>query len=219
MIMAAQLFENTNFLVVDKRPGFLSVPSRLGEKEVRPCEIAQWSKAKQIRLWAVHRLDEEVSGVLLFAKTAEAHRIANSWFEKRLVHKTYEALTESPDDKFKPQEKLVWKSRLLRGKKRAYERDFGKESVTEATFLGNSLWRLSPLTGRSHQLRFEMAKHGFPVLGDELYGSKIEPAIPGAIALRSVELNLSHCSERQALGLPEKLGAEGILQWWKVENK
>ncbi|MFM8269534.1 MAG: pseudouridine synthase [Pseudomonadota bacterium] len=213
--MAVQLFENTNFLVVDKRPGFLSVPSRLGDKDERPCEISEWSKLKEARLWAVHRLDEEVSGVLLFAKTAEAHRIANGWFENRLVHKMYEALTESAESKFKINEKQIWKSRLLRGKKRAYERDFGKESVTEATFLGNGLWRLSPLTGRSHQLRFELAKHGFPVLGDELYGSKTASVIPGAIALRSIELDFSDCSERLALGLPEKVRAEGVPQWWK----
>jgi len=220
--MAAQLFENTNFLAVDKRGGFLSVPSRLRDQDPRPCEIIEWSKNKQVRLWAIHRLDEEVSGVLLFAKTPEAHRTANQWFEKRLVRKTYEALTESAEENFKVNEKLVWKSKLLRGKKRAYEKEFGKESITEAILigkdLGTSLWKLSPLTGRSHQLRFEMAKHGFPILGDELYGSKTPSPIPSAIALRAIELDLRNCPERETLGLPEKLGVSSLLNWWK-ENK
>jgi len=202
-------------LAVEKRPGFLSVPSRLGEKEERPCEITDWSRKKQVRLWAIHRLDEEVSGVLLFAKTADAHRMANHWFEKRLVHKTYEALTENVENQFPTEQKIIWKSHLLRGKKRAYERDFGKEAITEAMWLGDGFWKLSPLTGRSHQLRFELAKHGFPILGDELYGSKVAPLIPGAIALRAVELDFCECPEGKALGLPEKLQVSGILSWWK----
>lgn len=216
--MGLQIFENTNFLAVDKRPGFLSVPSRMGEKEDRPCEIIDWTRKKQFRLWAIHRLDEQVSGILLFAKTAEAHRVANGWFEKRLAHKTYEALTEAADKSFKPNEKLVWKSRLLRGKKRAYEREFGKEAITEAVFLGNGLWKLFPLTGRSHQLRFELSKHGFPILGDSLYGSKEPSPISGAIALRAVELDFSQCPEKEAFGLPQKIKTEGILEWWKEKK-
>lgn len=217
--MAMQLFENTNFLVVDKRAGFLSVPSRLRDQDSRPCEITEWSKNKQIRLWAIHRLDEEVSGVLLLARTPEAHRIANAWFENRLVRKSYEAFTEPAEESFKPNEKLIWKSKLLRGKKRAYEKDFGKEAITEAVLLkketGKSLWSLSPLTGRSHQLRFEMAKHGFPILGDELYGSKSASVVSGAIALRAVELDFSRCLERERLGLPEKLTVTSLTDWWK----
>ncbi len=220
--MAVQLFENTNFLAVDKRAGFLSVPSRLGDQDPRSCEITEWSQEKQIRLWAIHRLDEEVSGVLLFAKTPDAHRIANGWFEKRCVRKSYEALTDVAEKSFQSGEKLVWKSKLLRGKKRAYEKEFGKEAITEATLVGKdsdkSLWKLAPLTGRSHQLRFEMAKHGFPILGDELYGSKCPLGIPNAIALRAIELDFNGCPDREKVGLPEKLRVSSLVDWWK-ENK
>lgn len=215
------LFENDHFLVVDKRPGYLTVPSRLGSEDPRPCEIKKWSEERKIRLWAIHRLDEEVSGVLLFAKTAEAHRKANSWFENRQVHKTYEAFTKVVGSSFAPFQKLFWRSQILRGKKRAYERPFGKESLTEAEFLKDleisgtrvGLWNLSPLTGRSHQLRFELSKQGFPVLGDELYGSSEKFWMENAIALRAVRLDLSQCPGKDEVGLPNLIETDSLAVW------
>lgn len=214
------MFENEHFLIVEKRCGYLSVPSRLRDAETRPCELQFWKKEKGMRLWAIHRLDEEVSGVLMFAKNSDSHRIANNWFEKKQIQKTYEALTEPAGLKFPVSSVQVWKSRLLRGKKRAYEREFGKESLTQATHLKEvqfhekfSLWELHPITGRSHQLRFELAKHGFPVLGDELYGSKSKLKIPNAIALRAVKLELRGCPEREKLGLPEILEVSHLSDW------
>jgi len=225
MKSAMQIFENNDFLAVDKRSGFLSVPSRLGEADSRPCEMRVWSKALGIRLWAVHRLDEEVSGILLFAKTSEAHRSANTWFEKKEIKKLYEALTEEVHGQ-EPGIKNLWKSTLLRGKKRAYERSFGKESVTEAILdkpeascpSNRSQWKLSPLTGRSHQLRFEMSKHGYPICGDSLYGSSIQLNKPETIALRAVELDFSNCQDREKFSLPEKISVPGLLLWMKQEG-
>lgn len=206
------LFENENYLVVDKRPGYLSVPGRFAD-DARPSELKEWSLAKG-RLWVCHRLDEEVSGLLLFAKTPEGHRLANQWFEARQVHKTYEALTEGAPEA--PQE-FLWKSRLLRGKKRAFERDYGKPSETQAKFLetvdGHGLWRIHPLTGRSHQIRFELFKHQYPAWGDELYGAKEKFPVAGAIGLRAVELDFSQCDRLPSTGLPLTLKAVGIREW------
>ena len=87
-------------------------------------------------------------------------------------------------------EKVVWKSLLLRGKKRAYEADFGKPSLTEGYVFDETKssieWRLNPRTGRSHQLRYELFKHKCPILGDRLYGSEKE--WHDGIALRALEL-------------------------------
>jgi tRNA pseudouridine32 synthase/23S rRNA pseudouridine746 synthase len=220
------MFENEHFFAVDKRPGYLTVPSRFKEKDSRPCEMTEWMSEKKIRLWAIHRLDEEVSGILLFAKSAQAHQVANTWFEKRIIQKTYQALSRPVSHLEKPSGKLVWKSRLLRGKKRAYEREFGKEAITEAEFLKNteingrefSLWNLFPLTGRSHQLRFEMAKHGFVILGDTLYGAKEELNNRQSIALRAIELNLSHCPERELFQLPKCLKTSELINWINWEG-
>src|SRR5690606_37920150 len=87
-----------------------------------------------------------------------------------------------------------WHCRLLRGKKRSYESPAGEESFTKVRFLetdknGFLHWQVMPLTGRPHQIRFELSRHGFPILGDILYGSK-QVWKPNEIALRAVKLKM-----------------------------
>lgn len=210
------LFENAHFLLVDKRPGYLSVPSRFGKQDPRPCELVLWSEIYGI-LSPVHRLDEEVSGLLLFARSREAHQASNQWFENRSIRKNYEALTESKSGIFPNSgEEFLWKSKLLRGKKRAYEKPFGKLAVTGAVFQGVQeiegkrfgFWKLSPETGRSHQLRYELAKFGSPIWGDALYGSTLKYA--NGIALRATKLDLTNCPRRASFGIPSEFQVSSL---------
>lgn len=214
------VFENTHFLLIKKRGGYLSVPSRMGTEDSRPCELVEWSRSRGI-LSPVHRLDEEVTGLLLFAKTKEAHRAANYWFETRQVKKTYEALTEKKGGSFpRAGEEFLWKSHLLRGKKRAYEKPFGKLAITRAQFVQEQgegkhlfgLWKLSPETGRSHQLRYELFKFGCPVWGDFLYGACAEYPQPKTIALNAIRLDLHACENRRAFDLPEHFELPSICR-------
>jgi len=207
------LFENEHFLIVDKPSGWLTVPGRTGDADPRPCLVTHLAKTG--KFLPVHRLDAEVSGIVAFAKSAEPHRLANVWFEERLIKKTYEALSEKPVTvEFPLETTLTWKSKLLRGKKRAYEKPFGKDCVTQAIFRGNverdgkarGHFKLHPLTGRPHQLRFEMAKHGFPIWGDGLYGS-VSVFKEGAIALRAVHLDFKNCPGHETFGLPDHIAA------------
>lgn len=219
------IFNNEHFLAVDKRPGFLSVPSRIGELDSRPCEGIEWQEKLKTRLFPVHRLDEEVTGILLFAKSDTAHREASLWFEHRQVAKEYEALTETGEKTYEPGQKFTWKSKLLRGKKRAYEKEFGKPSVTEAEFKGPGFlpeslaWHLKPLTGRPHQLRFEMYKHHHPIVGDSLYGATSKFGTELGTALRAVRLDLSRCDARERYGLPEELKVDSLHEWFKRNQK
>lgn len=219
-----RVFENESFLIVDKPPGTLSVPSRIGAKDPRPCALAIWQAETGARLWAVHRLDAEVSGVLCFAKSPDAHRLASQWFEHRAVKKLYEAVTEGESAPAEPEQR--WESRLARGKRRAYEAPFGKPSLTEAQFSGPAeglpsglwLWRLIPHTGRPHQIRFELFKHGYPVWGDSLYGAKLAFPLPSAIALRAVRLDFTACSGREPLGLPAVVEAQAGIAYLKAAD-
>jgi len=167
-----------------------------------------------------------VSGLLLFAKNADAHRDANAWFENGTVQKTYQALSAhdlvAPDprlhttyDLFEvPAEKswALWSAPLVSGKRRSFVASHGKDSQTRARWethpLGR-LWHLEPLTGRSHQLRVHMAMAGFPIRGDALYGSQ-EPFSDG-IALRAVQLNFSKIPEGSRHGLPQVL--KKFISW------
>lgn len=183
----------------------------MGTTDPRPCVGLTLQAQLGCRLWPAHRLDEEVTGLLIFAKDAAAHKVLNAAFAEREVHKTYLATTCGPPPADAGLgETQRWISRLLRGKKRAYVHPAGSEAVTLATLLAvrddGLHWRLQPLTGRAHQLRVELSRRGCPILGDRLYGSQ-RPYGAG-IALRAVALDFSASAAARALGLPERLQVE-----------
>lgn len=173
----------------------------------------------------IHRLDREVEGLLMAAKNKNAHRIGNAWFEKKEIKKSYWALASEVDldvmgklpfevEKIdaKLNRSFVWKSKILRGKKRSYASPHGDVTETQAIIRGVSKtktgqnifqWELNPVTGKSHQLRFEMARHSQPILGDELYFAPITPRYPNGIALIAKKLDFSNCPGHQELGLPD----------------
>lgn len=185
------------------------MPSRTGESDSRPVVGLILQKNLGVQIYPVHRLDFEVSGVLLFAKNAEAHRFANHGFENHLFEKTYHALALQSE--ITDGQSFRWTDKLFRGKKRAFVADHGKEAETLALKVGThsknpqwELWQLKPITGRSHQLRVHMSLYRSPIVGDELYGSK-ENWPEAGIALRAVELKIPAAG--RDFGLPEKISA------------
>lgn len=214
------LFQSKRLAICDKPPGWLSVPSRMGRSDPRPVMGTMLAAKLGRQVWPVHRLDLEVSGMIIFALDAEAHREASRWFEGHFVKKTYEAWTSALASPPGPEEQ-EWRCNLVRGKKRAFEAAHGKPSVTRARadetleFQGHRLqrWFLQPKTGRSHQLRYELARHGCPIVGDELYGSSI-PFIPSAIALRAVKLDFEACHDFAKFGLEPVVSGPSIHDAW-----
>lgn len=220
--MILRIFENEHFVFCDKPCGVLTTPSRFEAEDSRRCLGTELQAELKQQIFPVHRLDFEVSGVVMFAKHAEAHRQANAWFEKRQVQKTYRAWTSAPDFSHIPvtvkNERVIlqlkemqifeWRSQIFRGKKRSFESPQGKPSLTRATYLGAEndilLWDLQPVTGRPHQLRFELSRHGCPIAGDRLYGSGLRWSESG-IALRSYRMDFSLSPQAVVLGLPAVL--------------
>lgn len=212
-----QIFINDAVVAVDKPGGYLSVPSRMGDRDPRPCLGRELEKILGVRLWPVHRLDEEVTGVIIYARSQGAHRDLSKAFENRQVEKIYQAFTgvNSSLEFQPPMEQVLWECLMLRGKKRAYEAPHGKPTATKAQVIESILlpdgpallWQLSPLTGRGHQLRYELYRHGFPIVGDHLYGSQ-RIFVEGAIALRCVSLGFGDVPALiKSLGLPENISA------------
>ncbi len=220
------IFENENFIVVDKPAGWLSVVSR-DKADPRPCVATQLQASLGTgKIWPCHRLDLEVSGLILFAKNSESHRAANHWFEHREVIKTYSTFSEIPTVQ-KDLDFLMsrlgtdveWKSNLARGKKRAFESPHGKEAVTLARLIGPHTllpsetsclqWELKPKTGRSHQLRFEMYRHKTPIIGDALYGATTKYN-PNAIALRAIQIQFLS-KDFENWGLPSEIKTTALI--------
>ncbi len=227
------VFQNENFIVIDKPHGMLTVPARTGDADPRQCAGRLLEKELGGRIFPVHRLDYEVGGIVMFARNAAAHRAASGWFEGHALQKAYEAITMANQERSEPQvptpleEPLIWEAVLVRGKKRAFEASHGKKSLTRAWFVrelelvgappGKSfqLWRLEPVTGRSHQLRWEMFRHETPILGDVLYGGvPLHLPVPDAIALRAVQLSFTEKMDVSTFGLPsEGFACESVVHW------
>lgn len=228
------VFENSHFVVVDKSPMVLSVPSRLGESEEREVLGLELQRDLKTQIYPIHRLDFEVSGLIMYAKTPEAQKAGNRWFEQKIVTKTYMAITaRNPQvDPLETRElessslnsELLWKCMLLRGKKRAYEGAHGKRSETLAKLIKREgeflVWELNPITGRSHQLRYEMYRHHYPIIGDVLYssdksldqGRKFFPKLTDrGIALRAFKIDFAMSDDYKQFQLPEFISIESFL--------
>jgi len=196
------IFQDEDFVVVNKEPEVLSVPGRMGIKDQRRVLGIELQDYLKQQIFPVHRLDYEVSGLIIYAKNLKASSRAQSWFENKLIYKTYQALTFFPQDKEVLPRKFpeVWKSKLVRGKKRTFMAEYGKESVTQVLNVSKESdenilrWQLQPITGRSHQLRFELSRRGFFILGDYLYGYQSDLHSPWqlkGIALECIKLEFS----------------------------
>ena len=175
------LWEDDWFVAIDKPAGLLSVP---GKRQLLNAQTMLRDSLPSGRVGvglAVHRLDMDTSGVLLFAKTEEAFvRMQRMWGESS-VCKEYVAIVS--DSNYPPP-----LGRGLRGgvislplsadfENRPMQRvdyEDGKEAITRYEFTNENRVRLFPLTGRTHQLRVHCAHPdglGRPILGDPLYGN------------------------------------------------
>lgn len=222
------VFQNENWVVVDKPAMVLTTPSRFENEDDRMVMGRELEKKMQCQIFPVHRLDFEVSGLVIYAKNEKAHAAGNYWFENKLVNKTYRALSRHQDfshipenvkikkEFFDPelQHQYEWRSRIFRGKKRSFDSPQGKPSLTYATCInmenGIYQWNLEPLTGRPHQLRYEMSKHGYSIIGDELYGSKFKFNSEG-IALRAFQIELTEVPIEKRFGLLEQIKIDPIF--------
>ena len=188
------LFSDDLMAAVAKPPGRIVVPGRgTPERTVREEAEAQLGP-----LWVVHRLDRGTSGVLLFARSADAHRTLCGAFEHHRVAKRYLALVRG----------------VLSGDRRI---DAAVEGRASTTFLrlfaafppGASLIEAFPASGRTHQIRVHLAQAGHPLLVDPDYGEAPPWRSPGGCAilertpLHAASLELLHPSS----GAPVRIDA------------
>ena len=162
------LFENDDLLALDKPEGLAVIPER---DPGAPCVIAMLA-AGGMRPYVVHRIDKDVSGVLLIAKNPAMHRYLNGRFESREVRKGYLAVTHG---KFrKPQGRIQARIRQFGSHRMGVDPRSGKASLTQyrvlETFGHYSLVSAHPVTGRRHQLRVHFYDLGHPIVGDPWYG-------------------------------------------------
>jgi 23S rRNA pseudouridine1911/1915/1917 synthase len=163
------LFENEDFIVINKPPGLLSIPDREGKET----SLKQLLQDKYGEIFTVHRLDRETSGIIVFAKNAETHKYLSQAFEDRSVEKYYVGIvTGSLPEKQKTIDAPITENMVKRGVMIIHQR--GKPAVTDYEVLEEfskfSFLRFRIHTGRTHQIRVHMQYVGHPLVCDEVYG-------------------------------------------------
>ncbi|WP_164660828.1 RluA family pseudouridine synthase [Tropicibacter sp. Alg240-R139] len=186
------LHEDAQLILVNKPAGLLSVPGR-GE-HLADCLLARVQAAFPQAL-LVHRLDRDTSGVMVFAQTPHAQRHLGLQFEKRQTRKTYVARVWG---RLEPKTGTVDLPLIVDWPNRPRQmvcHETGKAAVTDwrvSKYEGETTRvKLSPKTGRSHQLRVHMLALGHPILGDPFYAEGPARDFP-RLMLHSEELRIKH---------------------------
>lgn len=193
------IYEDNHLLVVDKPSGLSTQPSphanKSLEEEMKEYVRHQTGKKGNIYLHAIHRLDRPVSGIVVFAKTSKALERLNTSMREKKGKKIYHAIVEGVS---LPSSGL-WEDFLIHGNFQAHvvekQVEGAKHACLSFTVLEErkSITKLEIelITGRYHQIRIQCASRGFPILGDQKYGSK-QPYQEGAIALHHTRLEIEH---------------------------
>ena len=167
------LYRDENIVVVDK-PHFLATMPRGGH--VAQTALVRLRRSLKIpELSPAHRLDRLTAGVLMFTVRPEVRGAYQTMFARGEVRKTYLARAAVDRNLDVP---TVVRSRIIKQRSRlqAFEEPGEPNAETLVEHLGDGLYRLTPQTGRTHQLRVHMASLGLPLLNDSLYPQVLDVA-------------------------------------------
>jgi len=181
------VFENEDFLVINKPAGVLVHAAKPNQKSLVDWLIKHYPQIKNVgedknRPGIVHRLDRDTSGLLIIAKTNGAFFYFKNLFQRHQIKKGYIALVYG---KFNEKNGLINKpigivKSSVKHSTASKDMKNLKEAVTEYEVVNSWLWekeffslvKLFPKTGRTHQIRVHLASIGHPVVGDPIYGRR-----------------------------------------------
>ncbi|ANV88555.1 RluA family pseudouridine synthase [Picosynechococcus sp. PCC 7117] len=171
------IYEDHSLIAIHKPAGLPSIPGR--SSQTYDSAFSRLRRDYQ-DIFLVHRLDQDTSGILLFAKNAETQQNLQTQFRRRKIHKEYEALLE---EKIQRPEGIItlplWADPGDRPRQKV-DAQRGKPSETYFIKLDSHRLKLKPITGRTHQLRVHCAHPdglNNPILGDRLYGNRAAPRL------------------------------------------
>ena len=189
------LFEDADILVCIKPAGTLSELSEAENSLPRVIINEAFAAGREINLFAVHRLDREVSGVMVYAKNPKAAAELSLQVADRSFEKEYLAVVEGvSEERSATLVDLLFKDSR---KNKSFVVDRKRRGVKEASLFYEtvavegeySLVKITLHTGRTHQIRVQFSSRKMPVLGDGKYGSSVRER---EIALASCRISFKH---------------------------
>ncbi len=205
-------FEDAAVIVIDKPANLLSIATEAEQERTAYFQLTDYlrrgNEQARDRVWIVHRLDRETSGLMVFAKTEQAKRALQTGWDE--ATKRYEAVVEGRlrDDAGTFSSDLDERN-LLRVFS-APPSEFTRHAVTHFRVLARREWRtlveLSLETGRRHQLRVQLADAGCPIIGDKKYGAKSDPV--KRLGLHACGLRFPHPETRREMSFESPMPKE-----------
>lgn len=202
------VFEDNHLLVVNKSPGVLVQGDETGDMPLAElCKAyikEKYNKPGAVFMGVVHRLDRPVSGIVVLARTSKALDRMNALFREKETKKTYWAIVKN-----KPkQEEATLIHWLVKDEKKNKTTAFTRETIgaqkSELSYRligqasGNFLLEVTPITGRSHQIRVQLTSMGCPIAGDLKYGSN-EANSDASICLHAKKLEFIHPVKKELM--------------------
>lgn len=215
------LYEDSDLIVLNKPAGMLVHPAGQTTSGTLANYLAGYFKEKKqmVTIRALHRLDRDTTGCVLFAKSGQAQTVLEKQLSSGQIHRSYEAIIcgsgealqqAYPDgtinapiakDPFKPNRRVVAKN--------------GQSAITHFTVVQSgqehSLLTLQLETGRTHQIRVHLAHAGYPVLGDKMYGRADKNIARQALHAVSLELKHPTTGERVQIVAPRPEDMDAVI--------
>lgn len=194
--------EDADLIVIDKLPGLLTIATETERTQTAYRLLRDWVQSQgQGRIFVVHRLDRETSGLLVFARTSAAKQALQAQFQARTVERVYVARVEGVIREAAGElRSRLAEDRSLRVRA-VPDATRGAEAITRFRVLERyreaTLLEVTLVTGRRGQIRVQLAARGHPVVGDRAYGSRHDPL--GRLCLHAARLGFVHPDGRHVV--------------------
>ncbi len=201
------IFEDKNIIVVDKPAGIATQSAKVGEADLES-ELKKYRRnnAEPPEIYVVHRLDQPVRGLIVFAKTKQAAAGLSKEMQKEAFSKDYEAKVYKPADFIKEAALIDFllkdaktnSSKVVdKSVKGAKEARLSYETLSEEEKTATVLIHLE--TGRHHQIRVQLSNAGMPLLGDLKYGTEESKIVSEELGIKMVALTAKKLSFRHPI--------------------